>query len=107
MSRPEPEEEIALPDALRERLANYSNQRVLVPTAVDRKVLHLAKEHLRTQSRPVFVRRRVWWAAAAAIVALLVVWSLSIGQHGRHRANNSAALAQKLGDLDGNGKVDI
>ncbi|SRR5258706_6831291 len=107
MSRPEPEEEIALPEALQERLADYSSQRVLVPTAVDRKVLHLAKEHLRTRSRPVFIHRRVWWAAAAAILVLLLVWSLSTGRQGRQPADNSAVLAGKLGDLDGNGKVDI
>src|SRR5258707_13716784 len=104
MRSPEPEEEIALPEALQERLADYSSQRVLVPTAVDRKVLHLAKEHLRTRSRPVFIHRRVWWAAAPAILVLLLVWSLSTGPHGRQPAGNSAVLPGKLGDLAGNCK---
>src|SRR5438045_2099085 len=102
MSKPQDDPKLKLPEALRDGLENYSNQRVFVPPAVDAKVLDRAHDHLRTyaRQRPVWP----WWAAAAALVVTLVIWSSLFNQHQlRRNLLNPAAIAANSGDVDGNG----
>jgi hypothetical protein len=107
MTNPDPERDaqLALPKPLRNALANYSNQQVLVSAERDAEVLKVAKENIRRRHISVRRARWAWSLAAAAVLIGLVIWSAFWTADKRRPI--PAAMGQKTGDIDGNGTVDI
>src|SRR6266487_737272 len=100
MPKPDPAESAAIPDRLRDALANYPTERVLVPPSIDETVLRLAQQRLRRRTGRFSVQQRIWWAAAALIATALVIWSL-LGKTDRRRdVLKNAAIPAQAGDLD-------
>src|SRR5438876_10974916 len=76
--------------------------RVEVPAAVDRAILGDAREGFGRRRR---FRMMVRWAGAAAAAAAAVV-VVAVNLY-RHRPPTNIAVAPVVGDVDGNGRVDM